>query len=65
MSLFDWKSLVGKRLLVTDAATRTARNEWKLLEVSPSGRRLKFHNIDADTKFWDDENDVVLLEILP
>ena len=53
---------IGKRLLLTNPYTGILKNEVKLLEISPSGLRAKFEN--KHTKFWQDLDEVKLLEVL-
>ena len=61
----NWKTLIGKRLLLTDRITRIQRNEWTLLEISPNGEVGKFRNELADTCFWTDLDDFVVMDVLP
>lgn len=60
-----WKDHIGKRLLVTDRITHIARNEWTLLEISPNGKVAKFRNELADCLFWNDLDDLLVVDILP
>lgn len=60
----SWLEYVGLRLLVTDEITRIERNEWTLLEISPNGRSGKFRNELADCVFWNDLDELVLLDVL-
>jgi hypothetical protein len=61
----DWKQFKGKRLLLTDTITRIQRNEWTLLEICPNGKVGKFRNELADTCFWTDLDDLVVMVVLP
>jgi hypothetical protein len=60
----NWKTLIGKRLLLTDRI-RIQRNEWTLLEMSPNGKVGKFRNELANTCFWIDLDDLVVMDVLP
>ena len=62
---YKWKELKDKRLLLTDRITRIKRSEWTLLEISPNGKVGKFHNELADTCFWTDLDDLVVMDVLP
>ncbi len=56
----------GQRLLLTDSRTETQRNEWTVLEVSPSGRVGKFRTmLESPCVFWTDLCNVRVLEVLP
>lgn len=57
------EKLIGKRLLVTDRITGISRNEYKLVEIAPSGKRAKFDN--GHNTFWTDLDELELLEVLP
>ena len=61
----EWEELIGKRLLLTDRITRIQRNEWTLLEISPNDEVGKFRNELADTCFWTDLDDHVVMDVLP
>jgi hypothetical protein len=61
----NWKTLIGKRLLLTDRITRIQRSEWTLLEISPNGKVGKFRNELADTCFWTDLDHLVVMDVLP
>ncbi len=61
----NWKTLIDKRLLLTDRMTRIQRSEWTLLEISPNGKVGKFRNELADTCFWTDLDDLVVMDVLP
>ena len=65
MIKYKWEELIGKRLLLTDRITRIQRNEWTLLEISPNGKVGKFRNELADTRFWTDLDDLVVMDVLP
>jgi len=65
VSEYKWEELIGKRLLLTDRITRIQRNEWTLLEISPNGKVGKFRNELADTCFWNDLDDLVVMDVLP
>lgn len=65
MNEYKWKELKGKRLLLTDRITRIKRSEWTLLEISPNGEVGKFRNELADTCFWTDLDDLVVMDVLP
>ena len=65
MSEYKWGKLKGKRLLLTDMITRIQRSEWTLLEISPNGKVGKFRNELADTCFWNDLDDLVVMDVLP
>lgn len=65
MSEYKWKELIGKRLLLTDRITRIQRSEWTLLEISPKKKVGKFRNELADTCFWNDLDDLVVMDVLP
>jgi hypothetical protein len=45
--------------------TRIQRSEWTLLEISPNGKVGKFRNELADTRFWNDLDDLVVMDVLP
>jgi len=62
---YKWEKLIGKRLLLTDRITRIQRSEWTLLEISPNGKVGKFRNELADTCFWTDLDDLVVMDVLP
>jgi len=62
---YKWEKLICKRLLVTDRITRIQRSEWTLLEISPKGKAGKFRNELADTCFWNDLDDLVVMDVLP
>jgi len=62
---YKWEELIGKRLLLTDRITRIQRSEWTLLEISPNGKVGKFRNELADTSFWNDLDDLVVMDVLP
>jgi hypothetical protein len=62
---YKWEKLKGKRLLLTDRITRIQRNEWTLLELNSNGRIGKFRNELADTCFWTDLDDFVVMDVLP
>ena len=61
----EWEELIGKRLLLTDIITRIQRNEWTLLELNSNGRIGKFRNELANTCFWTDLDDLVVMDVLP
>jgi hypothetical protein len=61
---YKWEELIGKRLLLADRITRIQRNEWTLLEISPNGEVGKFRNELADTSFWNDLDDLVVIDVL-
>lgn len=61
----EWKNLVGKRLLLTEKMTRIPRNEWTLLEISPSGKTAKFRNEIAVCQFWTDLDELMVMDVLP
>jgi hypothetical protein len=61
---YKWEELIGKRLLLADRITRIQRNEWTLLEISPNGEVGKFRNELADTSFWNDLDDLVVMDVL-
>ena len=65
MNEHKWEKLIGIRLLLTDRMTRIQRNEWTLLEISPNGEVGKFRNELADTCFWTDLDDLVVVDVLP
>ena len=65
MTEYKWEKLKGKRLLLTDRITRIQRNEWTLLERNSDGRIGKFRNELADTCFWTDLDDFVVMDVLP
>ena len=65
MNEYKWKELKGKRLLLTDSITRIKRNEWTLIEISPNGKVGKFRNELANTCFWTDLDDLVVMDVLP
>jgi hypothetical protein len=62
---YKWEELIGKRLLLTDRITRIQRNEWTLLEISLNGKVGKFRNELANTCFWTDLDDLVVMDVLP
>ena len=62
---YKWKELKDKRLLLTDRITRIKRSEWTLLEISPNSKVGKFRNELADTRFWTDLDDLVVMDVLP
>jgi len=62
---YKWEQLIGKRLLLTDRMTRIQRSEWALLEISPNGKVGKFRNELANTRFWTDLDDLVVMDVLP
>jgi hypothetical protein len=62
---YKWEKLKGKRLLLTDIITRIQRNEWTLLELNSNGRIGKFRNELANTCFWTDLDDLVVMDVLP
>lgn len=64
MIKYKWKELKDKRLLLTDRITRIKRSEWTLLEISPNGKVGKFRNELADTCFWTDLDDLVVMDVL-
>ena len=61
---YKWEELIGKRLLLTDRITRIKRSEWTLLEISPNSKVGKFRNELADTCFWTDLDDLVVIDVL-
>jgi hypothetical protein len=61
---YKWEKLKGKRLLLTDRITRIQRNEWTLLELNSNGRIGKFRNELANTCFWTDLDDLVVMDVL-
>ena len=61
----EWEELIGKRLLLTDRITRIQRNEWTLLELNSNGRIGKFRNELANTRFWTDLDDFIVMDVLP
>ena len=65
MTEYKWEELIGKRLLLTDGITRIQRNEWTLLEISPNGKVGKFRNELANTHFWTDLDDFIVMDVLP
>ncbi len=65
MIKYKWEQLIGKRLLLTDRITRIQRSEWTLLEISPNGKVGKFRNELADTSFWNDLDDLFVMDVLP
>ena len=65
MTEYKWEKLKGKRLLLTDIITRIQRNEWTLLELNSNGRIGKFRNELANTCFWTDLDDLVVMDVLP
>lgn len=65
MNKYKWEELIGKRLLLTDIITRIQRNEWTLLELNSNGRIGKFRNELANTYFWTDLDDLVVMDVLP
>ena len=65
MIKYKWEELIGKRLLLTDRITRIQRNEWTLLELNSNGKVGKFRNELADTCFWTDLDDLVVIDVLP
>jgi hypothetical protein len=65
MNKYKWEELIGKRLLLTDIITRIQRNEWTLLELNSNGRIGKFRNELANTCFWTDLDDLVVMDVLP
>ena len=64
MTEYKWEKLKGKRLLLTDRITRIQRNEWTLLELNSNGRIGKFRNELANTCFWTDLDDLVVMDVL-
>ncbi len=65
MTEYKWEKLKGKRLLLTDRITRIQRSVWTLLEMSPNGKVGKFRNELANTRFWTDLDDLVVMDVLP
>ena len=65
MNEYKWKELKDKRLLLMDRITRIQRSEWTLLEISPNGKVGKFRNELANTCFWTDLDDLVVMDVLP
>ena len=61
----NWQQWLGKRLLLGVKHAVLERNEWTLLEVSPSGEVGKFRNEIGGTMFWRDLDALRLLEVLP
>jgi len=61
---YKWEELIGKRLLLADRITRIQRNEWTLLEISPNSKVGKFRDELADTCFWTDLDDLVVMDVL-
>ena len=62
---YKWEELIGKRLVLTYRMTRIKRSEWTLLEISPNGKVGKFRNELADTRFWTDLDDLVVMGVFP
>lgn len=62
MSANAWRKLIGQRVLVSDDLTGIGSYEKKVLEVSPSGKRIKFHNGTND--YWTEISEVRLVEVL-
>ena len=56
---------IGKRLLLTDRLTQVGRTEVEVLEMSPSGENVKLHNLEAGTRYWQETDEDVVLEVLP
>ena len=63
MSIHIDKSLVGKRLLLRETLDERLFQEVKLLEVSPSGHRMKLR-FSTGEKLWCDVGTYVVEEIL-
>lgn len=63
MKIVNWSALVGKRVLITDSSTATARYERILLEVSTGGLYLCFESPEGGS-YWTDRDEVKLLTIL-
>lgn len=59
-----WTELNGCRMLITDKTTKTKRCEWTLLEISPSGKHGKFFNEIGLCRFWEDLENLVILDVL-
>lgn len=55
---------VGRRLLLTNEQFKTDLVELKLLEISPSGKRVKFENC-VRTTFWEELGERLVVEVLP
>lgn len=58
----DWNKLVGKRVLIDDTITGQGCDEKKVIEVSPSGKRVKFRN--GKNTYWEDVSEIKLIEVL-
>lgn len=57
-------TLAGKRVLLqTCPYSKSQIYEARILEVSPSGQRVKLCNIDGK-QYWRDSSDLFLVEIL-
>jgi hypothetical protein len=60
----DWAEYVGHRVLVTEVDTDNDMTyEYTVMEVSPSGLRVKFKN-SIGRMFWTDKNQYAPVEIL-
>ena len=61
------KHHVGRRMLVTNSFSGISAFEVRLLEVSPSGIRAKFKNLEIGNEFWSNigDYDYRILELLP
>ena len=64
MKEYITRSHIGKRLLLTDRHTRIDRTEVEVLELSPSGKNVKLHNINAGTTYWQEADEDVIVEVL-
>jgi hypothetical protein len=62
MAVTNWKDYIGKRCLVTKNYAH-AFHEVLVLEVSPSGQRVKLQ-WESGSKVWDDANGPRLVEVL-
>jgi hypothetical protein len=56
---------LNKRLLICPQITRIGLTEVLVLEISPSGKNVKIHNLITDTKYWQSVEEWVIVDLLP
>jgi hypothetical protein len=59
----DIKKLVGRRVLIDVTMSGVGCDERKVIEVSPSGQRVKLDN--GTNTYWEEVRAIRVVEILP
>ena len=59
----NWRDLVGKRVLVRERWDRSD-SEYRIVEISPSGLRIKLQSVVTSLAWWIDVDRLTLTEVL-